>query len=85
MMPEMDGIELANEIREVDKKIPILFLTAKGQKEDKLKGFEAGADDYITKPFSMEELLARMKAVLKRVEPKSQNKKPSFYDWEHKI
>ncbi len=78
MMPEMDGIELANEIREVDKKIPILFLTAKGQKEDKLKGFEAGADDYITKPFSMEELLARMKAVLKRVEPKSQNKNPHF-------
>jgi len=71
MMPEMDGFELAKEIREVDKVIPILFLTAKGQKDDKLKGFDVGADDYITKPFSMEELLARMTAVLKRIQHKN--------------
>lgn len=66
MMPELDGFAVAKEIREVDKDIPILFLTAKGMKEDKLKGFEIGADDYITKPFSMEELLARITAISKR-------------------
>jgi two-component system OmpR family response regulator len=66
MMPEMDGFTLAKEIREIDKAIPILFLTAKSMKEDKLQGFEIGADDYLTKPFSMEELLARINAILKR-------------------
>lgn len=66
MMPKKDGFALAKDIRGIDKSVPILFLTAKGMKEDKLKGFEIGADDYLTKPFSMEELLARMNAVLKR-------------------
>lgn len=66
MMPEMDGITLAKEIREIDKKVPILFLTAKSMKEDKLEGFSAGADDYLTKPFAMEELLARINAILRR-------------------
>lgn len=66
MMPEMDGFTLAKEIREIDKKIPILFLTAKAMKEDKLEGFSIGADDYLTKPFSMEELLARIEAILRR-------------------
>lgn len=66
MMPEMDGFTLAKEIREIDKKIPILFLTAKGMKEDKLEGFSIGADDYMTKPFSMEELLARIEAIMRR-------------------
>jgi len=66
MMPEMDGFTLAKEIREIDKKIPILFLTAKALQEDVLKGFELGADDYLTKPFSMEELLARIQAIYKR-------------------
>jgi two-component system, OmpR family, response regulator len=69
MMPEADGFTVAKEVRLVDKDIPILFLTAKSMKEDKLKGFEAGADDYLTKPFSMEELLARLNAILKRVKP----------------
>ncbi len=69
MMPEMDGFTLAKEIREVDKKVPILFLSAKAMKEDKLHGFDVGADDYLTKPFSMEELLARMNVILKRVMP----------------
>lgn len=68
MMPEMDGFTLAKEIREIDKKIPILFLTAKGMKEDKLEGFSLGADDYMTKPFSMEELLARIEAIVRRTE-----------------
>jgi DNA-binding response OmpR family regulator len=66
MMPEMDGITLAKEVRLVDPKVPILFLTAKSMKEDKLEGFEAGADDYLTKPFAMEELLARMNAIFRR-------------------
>lgn len=71
MMPEMDGFTLAKEIREIDKKIPILFLTAKAMKEDKLEGFSVGADDYLTKPFQMEELLARINAIMRRVEDKS--------------
>jgi DNA-binding response OmpR family regulator len=68
MMPEMDGFTLAKEIREIDKKVPILFLTAKSMKEDKLEGFAIGADDYLTKPFSMDELLARITAILRRTE-----------------
>ena len=68
MMPEMDGFSLAKEIREIDKKVPILFLTAKSMKEDKLEGFSIGADDYLTKPFAMEELLARITAILRRTE-----------------
>lgn len=66
MMPVKDGITLAKEIRMVDKNVPIIFLTAKSMKEDTIEGFNAGADDYITKPFSMEELLARVNAVLRR-------------------
>ncbi len=71
MMPVMDGFTLAKEIREIDRKVPILFLTAKALKDDKLEGFAAGADDYLTKPFSMEELLARITAILRRVESKT--------------
>ncbi len=66
MMPIKDGFTLAKEIRLVDKNIPIIFLTAKSMKEDTIEGFNAGADDYITKPFSMEELMARVTAVLRR-------------------
>lgn len=69
MMPKMDGFTLAKEIRELDRKIPIIFLTAKAMKEDKLEGFNIGADDYITKPFVMEELLARIEAVSRRILP----------------
>lgn len=71
MMPEMDGFTLAKEIREIDKKTPILFLTAKSMKEDKLAGFSIGADDYLTKPFAMEELLARINAIMRRIEKKT--------------
>ena len=67
MMPIKDGFSTAKDIRGIDKKVPIIFLTAKSMKEDTLKGFEIGADDYITKPFNMEELTARMSAILKRV------------------
>jgi len=67
MMPEKDGFSVAKEIRLTDKKTPILFLTAKSMKDDKLKGFELGADDYLTKPFAMEELIARIQAIIRRV------------------
>lgn len=66
MMPIKDGFTLAKEIRAVDGNVPIVFLTAKSMKEDAIQGFTIGADDYITKPFSMEELLLRIKAILKR-------------------
>ena len=66
MMPIKDGFTVAKEIRKINDAIPIIFLTAKSMKEDTLQGFQAGADDYITKPFSMEELLARINAVLRR-------------------
>lgn len=67
MMPKKDGFSLAKEVRMKDKEIPIIFLTAKSMKEDTIQGFKVGADDYITKPFSMEELLMRMKAILRRI------------------
>jgi len=66
MMPKKDGFTLAKEIREKDKEIPIIFLTAKSLKEDVLEGFKIGADDYITKPFNSEELLLRVQAILRR-------------------
>ncbi len=66
MMPIKDGFTLAKDVRGIDKKTPILFLTAKSMKEDTLKGFEIGADDYVTKPFNMEELIARIKAIINR-------------------
>ncbi len=79
MMPEMDGLTLAREIRLTNTEIPIIFLTAKNQKEDVLEGFKSGADDYITKPFSMEELLYRVEAILRRTTGASVNKKDENY------
>ena len=67
MMPKMDGFTLAKEIRLVNTEVPIIFLTAKNLKEDILEGFKLGADDYLTKPFSMDELVYRMEAILRRV------------------
>lgn len=66
MMPVKDGFELAREIRQINSNIPIIFLTAKSLKEDVIEGFTIGGDDYITKPFSMEELLYRIEAILRR-------------------
>jgi DNA-binding response OmpR family regulator len=66
MMPEMDGLALAKAIRNIEPSIPIVFLTAKNQEEDIIEGFRTGADDYITKPFSMEELLYRIEAIFRR-------------------
>jgi two-component system, OmpR family, response regulator len=79
MMPEMDGLTLAKEIRLKDPEIPIIFLTAKNQKDDIIEGFKSGADDYITKPFSMEELLYRIEAILRRTSNVSVNKKEDLY------
>jgi DNA-binding response OmpR family regulator len=67
MMPRKDGFTLAKDIRKIDAEIPILFLTAKTMTDDKVEGFKSGGDDYLTKPFSVEELQLRIKALLKRV------------------
>ena len=75
MMPVMDGFTLAKKVRIKNKKVPIIFITARSQKEDKLKGYDLGADDYITKPFDEEELLWKIKAVIRRIpETKSESK-----------
>ena len=66
MMPKKDGFTLAQEIRTVNSEVPVIFLTAKSLKEDILEGFKIGADDYITKPFSVREVLARVRSVLRR-------------------
>jgi DNA-binding response OmpR family regulator len=79
MMPVMDGFTLAKEIRKMDTKVPILFLTAKNMQNDKIHGFEVGADDYLTKPFSMEELLMRIKAILKRTQSSSHKTEDNIY------
>ena len=71
MMPKKDGFTLAQEIRQKNKYIPIIFLTAKSQTSDVLEGFEMGGNDYLKKPFSMEELIVRIKALLNRVQLKS--------------
>lgn len=70
MMPKKDGFTMAKEIRAINADIPIIFLTAKSLKEDILEGFKLGGDDYITKPFSMEELLFRIEAIMRRVKGK---------------
>ncbi len=72
MMPKKDGFTLAKDIRIVNADIPVLFLTAKNMKEDVLEGFKLGADDYITKPFSMEELILRIEAILRRTTHENQ-------------
>ncbi len=78
MMPNKDGFSLAEDIRAINSKIPIIFLTAKTLKEDVLEGFKIGADDYVTKPFDMEELLLRIEAVLRRTNTKKEQNKIIF-------
>lgn len=67
MMPEMDGFTLASEVRKINNSVPIIFLTAKSQVEDVVEGFEIGGNDYLKKPFSMEELIVRIKALTGRI------------------
>lgn len=75
MMPKKDGLSLAEDIRKINEEVPIVFLTAKDNAEDKIKGLRLGADDYITKPFSSEELILRIKAILKRRPEFKENKR----------
>ena len=72
MLPDLSGIDICKNIRNNSshKNLPIIMLTAKGEEEDKIKGLDSGVDDYLTKPFSFNELLARIKAVLRRYDPK---------------
>lgn len=79
MMPKKDGFALATEIRANNADIPIIFLTAKTLKEDILEGFKLGADDYITKPFSMEELVFRVEAILRRVRGKKSRESTLYH------
>ena len=72
-MPLKDGFELSSDIKKFDQHIPFLFLTGQTDKEDRIRGLEAGADDYITKPFSMHELYLRIQAILRRVESNQQS------------
>ena len=80
MLPNMSGIEICRQIRTSKsiKKTPIIFLTAKGEQEDKLKGLDVGADDYVTKPFSQLELLARINALLRRSNPSNLDDELSY-------
>jgi DNA-binding response OmpR family regulator len=78
MMPKKDGFTLAKEVRSANSEVPIIFLTAKTLKEDILEGFKLGADDYITKPFSMEELTLRVEAILRRVKGKKNKDNNTF-------
>lgn len=80
MMPVKDGFTLAKEIRKADARIPILFLTAKTLEADRLKGFQVGADDYLTKPFSMDELLLRIQAILRRTQGQVKGNNQQFYE-----
>lgn len=79
MMPKKDGISLAKDIRLLNMDVPIIFLTAKNMKEDVLEGFKTGADDYITKPFSMEELIFRIEAIMRRVSQDSNSYEDAIY------
>ena len=85
MMPKMDGFTVAEEIRKDDTEVPLIFLTAKSLKEDKIKGLTIGADDYITKPFSMEVLELKINAILRRTEKKEVLKPKDTYDAGHTV
>lgn len=81
MMPVKDGFTLAKEIRRINTEIPIIFLTAKNLKQDTIEGLKIGADDYVTKPFSMEELVLRIQAILRRTRAeKTEKEKQTVYD-----
>jgi DNA-binding response OmpR family regulator len=79
MLPNVDGFTIGSEIRKIDTEIPMVFLTAKALKEDILKGYNVGADDYITKPFDTEVLLCKIQAIIKRQTTQAQNNDVVFY------
>tara|TARA_B100000795_G_scaffold82196_2_gene59503 strand:- start:16148 stop:16834 length:687 start_codon:yes stop_codon:yes gene_type:complete len=78
MMPKKDGFELAEDIQKVNSSVPLVFLTARNQKEDKIKGLKLGADDYITKPFDSDEFLLRVKAILRRGSTEKNNSNKEY-------
>lgn len=78
MMPKKDGFAVAQDIRRCDQEIPIIFLTAKNMKDDVLEGFKVGADDYLTKPFNMQELLLRIEAIFRRINGKRGKESSSY-------
>lgn len=80
MMPKKDGFTLAKDIRQINEQIPILFLTAKSNDEDKVEGFRSGGDDYLTKPFNVEELQLRVAALLRRVNIEPEEKEKDLYN-----
>ncbi len=80
MMPKIDGFTLAKKIKAIDSTIPIIFITAKSMKDDKLKGYDLGADDYVTKPFDEEELLWKIKAVIRRVTDNNEEQKSEIHN-----
>lgn len=79
MMPKKDGFSFVGDVRRTNRDIPLIFLTARSLKEDRIRGFKAGCDDYITKPFSVEELLLRIQAVLRRTGAASENDRPKVF------
>ena len=82
MLPNISGIEVLKRIKRKDnlKKIPVIMLTAKGQEDDKIRGFELGVEDYVTKPFLPSEILARIKSLLKRTKAREENDSLKFHD-----
>lgn len=81
MMPEKDGFTLGKEIRTANESVPIIYLTAKSMKQDTIEGFKSGGDDYITKPFSMEELLLRLKAILRRTKGEEKFEEKTVFEF----
>jgi DNA-binding response OmpR family regulator len=77
MMPKRDGFSLAEDIRKIDRRVPLIFLTARGEKEDQIKGYRSGADDYLTKPFDSEVLLLKIERILER---NGEEKKPEVLE-----
>ena len=80
MMPRKDGFSFARDVRSVDSEIPLIFLTAKAMKEDKIQGFKIGCDDYVTKPFSIEELMLRIRAVMRRRGKPDESEMPTSFE-----
>ena len=81
MMPRMSGLDVCKQLKTKRPSVPIIMLTARGQEVDKVVGLELGADDYVTKPFSIRELLARVKAVLRRAQPVPKDKESATWRW----
>src|SRR4051812_32415496 len=69
MLPDLDGVDVAKRLRAAGRRVPVLFLTARDTLEDRISGLSAGADDYVTKPFSLEEVVLRIRAILRRTQP----------------